>query len=824
MTLRDVLDQAAEGDPARPYLFFGDEVVTVGDLVQRVDALAAALLALGVRRGDHVAVVLPNRPEFLYAWFALASLGAVIVPLNPALTSRELQEILRHSDAAGLIADGRLEGVLASAVRGSAVRWVATTDPHAADDRVPPGRAPECAVPDGGLPEAAAPAGAASPGSAHSPDAGAAPERHVLGELLAGPARRPPSGPRGDEAIAALVYTSGTTGAPRGVLKTHRSYVRVAREVTRWVQASPADRFFTCLPLFHTHAQVYAVLPSLACGGSLVLAERFSASRFWDAVAASGATLFTYLGTMLAILARTPPSPAERRHRVRAAIGGGATAELERTCVRRFGVPLVELYALTETSTVTVRPLAAVGSSGSAGWPASYCDVRILDDAGQVCLPGVVGEIAVSPSEVMMAGYYREPAATAAAFRAGWFLTGDLGWRDGRGALYFAGRKRERIRRRGEWVAPAEVEAVLASHPAVAEAAVVGRPSELGDEEVCAVVVPIAGARITAEALQRFCQPRLAPFKVPTLFEFRTELPKTSTQKVRRELLRQAGAAPWDRGEALRESGATLPDQRGALHEPGAAAGDQDAALHKVGAAPGEAAAADGEALRLAARRACDSLRRPAPPVADGGAPRPDARCASADGLGTAALEGRRSTGNGPEPSATAPAAGSALLFGAARLRLVEEPSATAPAAGSAPAPNPPAPDDGAGADTRRDAALDAGREFAFDVTRDAALRAGRDAAADAGCDVAVDAGSNDALDADRNAARNGSRDARRDAALAAGCDAALDAGRDAALGSGCDAALDAGRDAALAAGRDTASGAAAGVLPAGSDLEDARA
>ncbi len=496
MTLRELLDRAVVANPSRPYLLYGGVSVPLGHLVRGVDALATALHALGVRQDDHVALLLPNRPEFLYAWFALATLGAVTVPLDPALTRRELHEALLHSDAVALVVEpDRLE-MAAAAREGTAVRWLA------AADEAPPGG-------------------------------------YSLADLLNGPVGRRPDPPRDDRAVATIVYTSGTTGRPRGILKTHRSYTRVAEAAAGWVQATAADRFFVCLPLFHTNAQVYGVLPSLACGGSLALEPRFSASRFWDRVSACGATVFTYLGTMLTALAKAFPTPAERWHDVRAGIGGGATRAVERVFCDRFGVRLVELYALAETSTVTVRPLRAPGPAGSAGWPTPWCQVRLLDEAGADAPPGAVGEIAVAAGEVLTPGYYKDPAGTAASRRGEWFLTGDLGRLDNRSALHIVGRMTDRIRHRGEWVAPAEVEAVLLAHPAVADAAVVGRPSALGDEEVCAIVVPANGTPVPAEDLRAFCRTQLAPFKVPAVIEMREALPKTATEKVRRSALRE---------------------------------------------------------------------------------------------------------------------------------------------------------------------------------------------------------------------------------------------------------------------------------------------
>lgn len=500
MTLREMLDRAAEAKPTRPYLISGSVSVPLGHVVRGVDALATAVYALGVRPGDHVAVLLPNRPEFLYTWFALATLGAVTVPLNPALTRRELHAALAHADAVALVTDAERLELAAAAREGTAVRWLAT-------------------------------AGEAPPGG------------YSLADLLAGPVGRRPPPPCDDRAVATLVYTSGTTGAPRGVMKTHRSYTTVAEAVVRWVEATPADRWLVCLPLFHTNAQVYGVLPSLVAGASLVLEPRFSASRFWERVSTSGATLFTYLGTMLTRLAKAFPAPVERGHALRAGIGGGASAAVERVMGERFGVRLVELYALAETSTVSVRPLAVRGPAGSAGWPTPWAQVRLVGDGGRDVPAGGVGEIAVTASEVLTPGYYKDPAGTAAALRDGWFFTGDLGRVDETGALYVAGRKTERIRHRGEWVAPAEVETVLLAHPAVAEAAVVGRPSALGDEEVCAVVVLAPGAGVGAEELRAFCRTQLAPFKVPAVIELRDALPTTATEKVQRAALREARRA-----------------------------------------------------------------------------------------------------------------------------------------------------------------------------------------------------------------------------------------------------------------------------------------
>jgi carnitine-CoA ligase len=295
------------------------------------------------------------------------------------------------------------------------------------------------------------------------------------------------------------------------------------------------------------------VAPALLLRGVAAIGARFSASRYWDEIRALQATVFDFMGATLTMLWKQPPSPLDREHRAR--LGWGVPLpEWAPEFEQRFGCRLVELYGSTEVGAIIYTPLDAARRAGSCGKAAPFVEVKLLDEQGFEVPVGQPGELVVRPHEpsMIMAGYYGMPEATLAAFEDSWFHTGDLLERDADDYLYFVGRRKDIVRRRGENISAAEVEMGIETHSQVLHCAVIGVPSDMTEEEVMACVVLRPGATLTAPALADHCAARMARFMVPRYIRFVAELPRTPTDKVEKFRLRQAGitADTWDRERA----------------------------------------------------------------------------------------------------------------------------------------------------------------------------------------------------------------------------------------------------------------------------------
>ena len=492
-TLTDMLEDTVSRHAARPLLLHDRGDVTYGRFHERVTNLVGSLAELGVAHGDRVAVILPSGEELLYLWFALARLGAVIVPINPALVPAEIVPMLKLTAARTLVSDAERLALFTSEVESDTGIVVGEGSPRGTV---------------------------------------------ALEELLDLPAGEVAASVSADDPLC-ILFTSGTTGRPKGALLTHTTYVLPALAFRDWMRAGEEDRFLACLPLFHMAGQAFAA-SAVASGGALAILEHFHGSRFWDEVHRHRATLTRYLGQMLAVLCRNPPSDAEEGHTLRAVYGGGTDVGVAEEFERRFGVPVIEGYGLTETNTVLRNELGR-RRRGSIGRALPFYEVRIVDDAGSVVPPGSQGEILIRQTPVMMRCYYADPELTRSAIDDGWFHTGDLGYCDNDGWFYFAGRRKNLIRRRGEMISPKALEAVIERHPAIAAAAVVGVPDELGGEEAKAYVACHGDAEVACEELVEWCRGSLAEFEIPRFFEFLSELPRTATHKVNRALLSDLG-------------------------------------------------------------------------------------------------------------------------------------------------------------------------------------------------------------------------------------------------------------------------------------------
>lgn len=508
-TVPGILRARAELTPDAPWLTFGANTRTFGQMFLAAEQTAAALAALGIGRGDKVAALLPNSTEILDVWFGAALLGAVFVPINIALKGEGLRYIVEHSEASFIALDGSLIDVIQAAV--------------------PVGSGPRHRYVRGG--------------------ADLPPGYHSLEDLLGGsyPPIQAASVSPGD--LASVLYTSGTTGLPKGVMNCHNSLTVPAYEYTRrYVRVRADDVLYTSLPLFHLNAQALTTLGAIVSGRPMILAPRFSASSFFDEIRAHNATVFNYIGAMLTILFKRPERDDDAATRLRLAVGGAAPVELWRKFEERFGLELLEVYGLTESGTFCLGSPPDDIRVGKIGRPTSWSEVKILTEDGSDAADGEPGEIVLRSKHpnVMFLGYHRNSEATEKAMEGGWFHTGDRGVRDADGYFQFIDRLKDCIRRRGENISSFEIERAVNSHPDVIESAVVGVPSELGEEDVMVVVVPRASG-FDCESLHRYCQEHLATFMVPRYIRVVNELPKTATQRVEKYSLREAGIqGAWD--------------------------------------------------------------------------------------------------------------------------------------------------------------------------------------------------------------------------------------------------------------------------------------
>jgi crotonobetaine/carnitine-CoA ligase len=517
-TIGHVLADKARRIGDRTWLIFGEQRYSYAQAHDLSNRYANGFRGIGVRKGDHVAVMMGNCPEFIWTIWGLAKLGAVAVPLNTAARGELLKYFITQSDSSAIVVSAELADRVAE-VLGSDHNVRAFCTLGGAGGLIDCGRT---------WVDLAAFANS----SAEEPDPSV---------VLA-------SDPQ------YIMYTSGTTGPSKGVISPHSQAHGVGRSLAQNFGYRPDDVVYTCLPLFHGNALWYSCYAALWADCTLAVSARFSASSFWDEIRATGATQFNALGAMTNILLRAQPSPRDREHRVRQAMLVPLSPDVYREVSERFGVQVTSLYAMTETFAVTMfTPDDPVSKGSSAGKPRGLAELLIVTDDDDPLPIGEVGEICVRPCEpgIVMSGYYKLPEATVRDTRNLWLHTGDRGRIDQDGYLYFVDRKKEAIRRRGENISAYEVEMLIARHPSVLEVAAVPVTSELSEDEVMVYVVCREGCSVSAEDLVRFANQNMAHFMVPRFVHFIEALPKTASEKIEKYKLKtwaeQNREALWDR-------------------------------------------------------------------------------------------------------------------------------------------------------------------------------------------------------------------------------------------------------------------------------------
>ncbi len=506
-TLAELLGERVRRHPGRLALIFKEQRWNYGEFQRETDRVANGLLRLGVQKGDRIAFVLPNCAEFLFAVFAVTKIGAVFVPLNPQYTAEEAEYVLHHSQASIVLTSPELLPLIDSvrAKLPDLMRVIVT--------------------------------GTSEFTGAQSWD-----------KFLSGVADVVPPVRIDPADLASITYTSGTTDRPKGVMLSQYAYAFAPRMRAQGLGWTEADRALCVLPLFHVNALCHTCLAMFSVGGSIVLAEKFSASRFWDEARAHQVTTSSLMRTIPQILLALPEKPEDGDNPLRAVVTL-LSPELHVQFEERFNLTAVPSYSLTEDLLSVIGPTNMPREKlGSCGLPLApeVHRIRIVDEAGNSLPARKPGEI-VKQSPVVMQGYFKNPEATAKALKDGWLYTGDLGYLDEDGYLYFVDRLKDMVRRGDENISSEEVERVLNSHPQVAESAVIAVPDHIRGEEVKAYIVlkpPATPESVTPKGIWEFCKTHLAAFKVPRYIEYRAELPKTPSSKVQKNILRDESKEP----------------------------------------------------------------------------------------------------------------------------------------------------------------------------------------------------------------------------------------------------------------------------------------
>ena len=510
--------EVVAADPARSgRVVVEDESTDAAALLRDADAVAAGLLDLGLRPGERVVVLTPARLASLQAWFGIARAGLVEVPLNPDAGPLLVRHCLEQSGARVAVCAASLLPLLAGALGADAALEHVVVVDDGADERT------------------------VRSGVTASDFA----------ELLAhAPGALPDVDPT---STAVILYTSGTTGPPKGARLSHRANVNLALHTVELMGYTSADRLYSVFPLYHSNARYCSVMAGLEAGADVLMHRRFTASGFWDICRREGITAFNYQGAMMSILHKQQPRSDDRDNPVRVAFGAPCPAEIFDSFEERFGVGLTEIYGSTEVSLVCEMPPER-RRVGTAGRESAIYQVAVVDGQDRPQPAGTPGEVVARPKQPgwMFDGYEGDGVATAEAWRNLWFHTGDRGVLDEDGFLTFLDRVKDTVRRRGENVSTWEVERVLAEHPSVGQVAAYGVSSELSEEEVMVAVVPAPGAAVGPEELVAHCRGRLTSFAIPRYVRLLDALPLTPSQRVEKYKLRDAGitADTYDRERA----------------------------------------------------------------------------------------------------------------------------------------------------------------------------------------------------------------------------------------------------------------------------------
>jgi len=490
ITMRELLEKRARKNPDKIYALFEPDIkISYGEFDLKVNQVANSLLRWGIKKGDRVGIFLKNCPEFLYLYFAVAKIGAIMVPMNTGYPPDELAYAINHSEQSLLFADPGAHNTIQTArTLCPLLKEVILT-----------GKEP------------------------------------ILGfrgfdEFIdQAPSDLGPTDVTPDDLVS-ICYTSGTTARPKGVMLHQRIYVLAGEFWAGAMECTPSDRLLGFFPIFHANVGVYVVMGAMVYNASAVFLETFSVKQHWDKVRKYGATEFNSTGSILAMLYAQPETTQDRDNPVRVVINGINAGSIKEGFESRFSLKILDAYSLTECLAGTQERLQDLSSRHpkrfyTIGRPADRTRVQIVKDDEKEPPEGSPGEIILKGPTVCR-GYWKDSETTSKTIRSDWLHTGDNGYRDKEGFLYFVDRKKDMIKRRGENIASAEVERALNSHPKIQESAVIGVPDLYADEEVKAYIMLKPGETLTPEEIIDYCLNYLEPFKIPRYIEFRDSFPR----------------------------------------------------------------------------------------------------------------------------------------------------------------------------------------------------------------------------------------------------------------------------------------------------------
>lgn len=507
ITLLNILQDTASKFPERDALKFYGKSITFKELTNLVQMFASALQNNGVEKGDRVAIMLPNCPQYVIAYYGILKIGGIVTQINPMLVERELQYILQDSGAETLIVYGDLIPRVKAVQTNTVLETLITVVTEKAVDQ---------------------------------------PEQSFDQFLQTANGKVIPVELNPEKDIAILQYTGGTTGRSKGAMLTHRNIVANVIQSFEFFKhdLTPGeDRCLTVIPLFHVFGMTSGMNLAILSGATNILLPRFDLDEVMQTIKTEQPTTFPGVPTMYVALANHPKAEEYGINSIRLCNSGSAPMPVE--VLKRFehktGAKILEGYGLSEASPVThCNPVFAERKTGSIGIGLPSTEYKVVDVAtGTQDMPfGELGELIVKGPQVME-GYWHMPEETAHALRNGWLYTGDIARMDEEGYVYIVDRKKDMIIASGYNIYPRDVEEVLYEHPAVQEAVVIGVPDVYRGETVKAVIVKKAGADVTEEEIITFCKAHMAAYRVPTLIAFRKELPKTNVGKILRRALRE---------------------------------------------------------------------------------------------------------------------------------------------------------------------------------------------------------------------------------------------------------------------------------------------
>ena len=512
-----ILEDKAKTNKGMTFIYYGEQRITYDQVNEQAKRIGSAFLELGVKKGDNVAIMMDNCPEYVYLWFGLSKIGAVEVPINTAIKGWQLHYTINESDATILVIDKLyIDRLIFVQGELKTLRRIIVY-PEFEDGK---------------------------------PSLDLKFSQSTFNELYH--SRTPISTDVKHSDLVAIMYTSGTSGPPKGVMLCHNHEYVLARNLVKVMELSRKDVYYNFYPYFHNTAQALITLPMLLADGAVAIVPRFSVSKFWSDVDRYKCTaLWLFPAQVNLLLKQACPG----RTSLRVVMGIGADEKATKEIEEKWGVRLIQSYGSTDANIISGYLPGDKARPGSAGRVFEEWEIKIVDQDDNELPPDKMGEIVIRHKEpfTLNLGYWKQPEATLASWRNLWFHTGDAGYYDEDGYLWFSTKIKDAIRRRGENISAYEVEMVINSHPAVLESAAIAVPSELGEDDLKVVVILKGGQKLSHEDLLKYCEDHLAYFAVPRYVEFKDALPKTEMgDKTKKYVLKEEGITPntWDREKA----------------------------------------------------------------------------------------------------------------------------------------------------------------------------------------------------------------------------------------------------------------------------------